>query len=73
VSKGVEIEFLPVDDDHARARISWREQDAGGGTLTVEVTVRTGGDHPKSNERLKADALAIAVRFVRAFADTIQG
>jgi hypothetical protein len=41
--------------------------------LTVEVTVRTGGHHPKSNERLKADALALAVRFVRAFADTIQG
>ncbi len=73
MSKGLEIELLPLDEDHVRARIKWREQDAGGGTLMIEVAVRKGREAPKSEEQLKTDARALAVRFARAFADTIEG
>jgi hypothetical protein len=72
MDKGVAIRVKPLDDDHVRARISWREQDVGGGTLTVEVTVRNPKAAPKSEDELKADARALAVRFARAFADTIE-
>jgi hypothetical protein len=73
VKKGIDIELMPLDEDHVRARLNWREQDTGGGTLMIEVTVRKDRDEPKSEEKLKADARALAVRFARAFADTIEG
>jgi hypothetical protein len=40
VAKGVDIEMAPLDEDHVRAKITWFEQDVGGGKLVVEVTVR---------------------------------
>jgi hypothetical protein len=73
MDKGVTIELLPLDEDHIRAKISWREQDVGGGTLGIEVTVRNMKSSPKSEDQLKDDARALAVRFARAFADTIEG
>jgi hypothetical protein len=73
MNKGVEIELSPLDGEHVRAKLTWREQDAGGGTMQIELAVRKGRDKPKSDERLKADARALAVRFARAFADTIEG
>jgi intein-encoded DNA endonuclease-like protein len=72
MGKGVAIELKLLDDDHIRARISWREQDTGGGTLVIEVTVRNMKAAPKTEDELKADARALAVRFARAFADTIE-
>jgi hypothetical protein len=38
VTKGVDIEMAPLDEDHVRAKITWSEQDVGGGKLVVEVT-----------------------------------
>jgi hypothetical protein len=73
MSKGVAIELQPLDEDHVRARISWREQDVGGSTLVIEVRVRNMRAAPKTDEELKADARSLAVRFARAFADTIEG
>jgi hypothetical protein len=73
MSKGVAIELHPLDEDHVRATISWREQDVSGGTLIIDVTVRNSRASPKSEEELKSDARALAVRFARAFADTIEG
>ena len=73
MSKGVAIELQPLDEDHVRARISWREQDVGGSTLMIEVTVRNMRAAPKTDEELKTDARSLAVRFARAFADTIEG
>ena len=73
MNRGVEVELLPLDGEHVRAKINWREQEVGGGTLQIELTVRKGRDRPKSDERLKADARALAIRFARAFADTIEG
>jgi hypothetical protein len=35
--------------------------------------VRNSRASPKSEEELKSDARALAVRFARAFADTIEG
>ena len=29
--KGVEIELVPLGEDHVRAKITWSEQDVGGG------------------------------------------
>jgi hypothetical protein len=37
VVKGVDIEMAPLDEDHVRAKITWSEQDLGGGKLVVEV------------------------------------
>jgi hypothetical protein len=71
VSKGINISFQPLDADHVLARISWREQDAGGGSLTIELAVRSSPSMPKNEAELQADARALAVRFARAFADTI--
>jgi len=71
--KGVAIRLTPQGEDHVRARIKWREQDVGGGTLTIEVTVRNMKSAPKTDGELEADARALAVRFARAFADTIEG
>ena len=72
MNRGMEIELSPLDGEHVRAKINWREQDVGGGTLQIELTVRKGRDKPKSDERLKADARALAVRFARAFADAFE-
>jgi hypothetical protein len=72
VAKGVDIMLAPLDEDHVRAKITWSEQDVGGGKLVVEVTVRNMKDRPKTDDQLRSDARALAVRFARAFADTIE-
>jgi hypothetical protein len=72
VAKGVDIELAPLDEDHVRAKITWFEQDVGGGKLVVEVTVRNLKALPKNEDQLRSDARALAVRFARAFADTIE-
>jgi hypothetical protein len=55
-----------------RAKITWSEQDVGGGKLVVEVTVKNPKTRRKADDQLKTDATALAVRFARAFADTIE-
>ena len=72
MTKGVDIEMSPLDEDHVRARITWSEQDVGGGKLVVEVIVKNMKTRPKTDEQLRSDAKALAVRFARAFADTIE-
>jgi hypothetical protein len=72
VAKGVEIEIAPLDEDHVRAKITWSEQDVDGGKLFVEVTVKNPKSRPKADDQLRSDARALAVRFARAFADTIE-
>jgi hypothetical protein len=72
VAKGVDIEIAALDDDHVRAKITWSEQDVGGGKLVVEVTVKNTKTHPKTDEQIRSDARALAVRFARAFADTME-
>ena len=72
MAKGMDIEIVPLDEDHARAKITWSEQDVGGGKLVVEVTVKNRKSCPKTDDQLKSDARALAVRFARAFADTIE-
>jgi hypothetical protein len=72
VVKGVNIEMAPLDQDHVRAKITWSEQDVGGGKLVVEVTVKNMQTRPKTDDQLRSDAKALAVRFARAFADTIE-
>ena len=72
MAKGVDIEMTPLDKDHVRARVTWSEQDVGGGKLVVEVTVKNMKSSPKTDDQLKSDARALAVRFARAFADTIE-
>ena len=72
VAKGVDIEIAPLDEEHVRVKITWSEQDVGGGKLVVEVTVKNMKTHPKTDEQLRSDAKALAVRFARAFADTIE-
>ncbi|MEP9380690.1 hypothetical protein ABLE91_28665 [Aquabacter sp. CN5-332] len=71
MNKGVSITLHPLDADHVLARIDWREQDAGGGSLSIELVVRNRASAPKSEAELEADARALAARFARAFADTI--
>ncbi|WP_127088282.1 hypothetical protein [Aquabacter cavernae] len=71
MSKGLSISFQPLDADHVRARINWREQDVGGGSLVIELIVRNRASAPKSEAELEADTRALAVRFARAFADTL--
>jgi N-formylglutamate amidohydrolase len=51
---------------------TWTEQDVGGGKLVVEVTVKNAKARPKTDDQLRSDARALAVRFARAFADTIE-
>ena len=70
--KGVEIEIAPLDEEHVRVKITWSEQDVGGGKLVVEVTVKNPKARPKTEDQLRFDASALAVRFARAFADTIE-
>jgi hypothetical protein len=72
VVKGVNIEIAPLDEDHVRAKVTWSEQDVGGGKLVVEVTVKNMKIRPKTDDQLRSDARALAVRFARAFADTIE-
>jgi hypothetical protein len=72
MAKGLNIELQPLDADHMRALLTWREQDVGGGELSIEVTVRNPRSR-KSDAQIKSDAKALAVRFARAFADTIEG
>ena len=72
MAKGVDIELAPLDEGHVRAKITWSEQDAGGGKLVVEVTVKNAKTRLKTDDQLKSDAMALAVRFARAFADTIE-
>ena len=72
MAKGVEIEIAPLDEAHVRAKITWSEQDVGGGKLIVEVTVKNIKTRPKTDEQHRSDAKALAVRFARAFADTIE-
>jgi hypothetical protein len=72
MAKGLDIELQPLDADHVRALLTWREQDIGGGEISVAVTVRNPRSR-KSESQLKSDAKALAVRFARAFADTIEG
>jgi hypothetical protein len=66
VAKGVEIEMAPLDEDHVRAKITWSEQDVGGGKLVVEVPVKNPKFRPKADDQLRSDARALAVRFARA-------
>jgi hypothetical protein len=63
MNKGVEIELSPIDAEHVRAKISWREQEAGGGTLQIELTVRKGeinrnpmSDSKPTRERWRSDS-----------------
>ena len=72
MAKGMHIEITPLDEDHVRAKITWSEQDFGGGKLIVEVTVKNTKARPKTEDQLRSDASALAVRFARAFADTIE-
>jgi hypothetical protein len=72
VVKGLNIEMAPLDEEHVRAKITWSEQDVGGGKLVVEVTVKNMQTRPKTDDQLRSDAKALAVRFARAFADTIE-
>ena len=72
MAKGVNFEMTPLDEDHVRAKITWFEQDVGGGELVVEVTVKNTKARPKTDDQLRSDASALAVRYARAFADTIE-
>ena len=72
MAKGVDIEMAPLDEDHVRAKITWSEQDVGGGKIVVEVPVKNMKTRPKTDDQLRLDARALAVRFARAFADTIE-
>ena len=53
VTKGVDIEIAPLDEEHVRAKITWSEQDVGGGKLVVEVTVKNMKSRPKTDEQLQ--------------------
>ena len=72
MAKGLNIEMVPLDEDHVRAKITWSEQDVGGGTIIVEVIVKNSKTVAKTDDQLRSDARALAVRFTRAFADTIE-
>ena len=66
--RGVNIEMAPLDEEHVRAKITWSEQDVGGGKFVVEVTVKNMKARPKTDDQLRS----VAVRSARAFADTIE-
>ena len=53
MAKGVDIELAPLDEDHVRAKITWSEQDVGGGKLVIEVTVKSTKTRPKTDDQLK--------------------
>ncbi len=71
MNKGLTVSLTALDDDHVRATLRWREQDVGGGELTVEVIVRNLKINPKSESELHSDARAVAQRFARTFADML--
>lgn len=71
MSKGLTVSLTPLDDDHIRATLHWREQDVGGGELTVAVIVRQPKINPKPESELQSDARVLARRFTRAFADML--
>jgi hypothetical protein len=50
--KGVNIEMAPLDEDQVRARITWSEQDVGGGKVVVEVNVAFCGGSPRAEPPL---------------------
>ena len=52
MAKGVDIEIARLDEDHVRAKITWSEQDVGGGKLVLEVTVKNIKTHPKNDVQL---------------------
>ena len=52
---GVDIQIAPLDEEHVRAKITWSEQDVGGGKLIVEVTVKNMKARPKTDEQLRSD------------------
>jgi len=54
VVKGVYIEMAPLDEDHVREKITWSEQDVGGGKLVVEVTVKNRKTLPKTDDQLRS-------------------
>jgi hypothetical protein len=72
VHKGLNVAIAPLDDAHVRATLTWREQDVGGGALVAEVVVRNMKTAPKTDEQLRSDATALAVRLARAFADSLE-
>ncbi len=37
MNKGLNIIFQSLDAEHVLARVIWREQDSGGGSLTLEI------------------------------------
>ena len=55
MAKGVAIEMAPLDEDHVRAKITWSEQDFGGGKLVVEVTVENMKTLPKTADQLRSE------------------
>ena len=68
MTSGVNVEISPLDDDHVRAKLTWSEQDVGGGTIAMEVTVNNPGLEPKTQEQIRTDAIALAMRLARTFA-----
>ena len=71
MNKGLTVSLTALDDDHVRAKLRWREQDVGGGELTVEVIMRNLKINPKPESELHSDARALAQRFARTFADML--
>ena len=63
MAKGVDIEIARLDEDQVRAKITWSEQDVGGGKLVVEVTVKNMKTLPKNDVQLRSDVRALPVRF----------
>ena len=51
MAKGMHIEIAPLDEDHVRTKITWSEQDVGGGQLVLEVTVKKKHKGPPENGR----------------------
>ena len=52
MNKGMTLKFQSLDEDHVLAKIYWREQDIGDGTLMIELTVRNMKAAPKTEEEL---------------------
>ena len=57
MAKGVDIEIAPLDEEHVRAKITWSEQDVGGGKLVVEVAVKNMKARPKTDEQVNLDQM----------------
>ena len=65
MAKGVDIEIARLDEDQVRAKITWSEQDVGGGKLALEVTVKNIKTHPKNDVQLRSDVRALPRAFRR--------